>query len=221
MVVHPDNDWVNDITVSELKRMYEPEAQHTIMRWNQIRPEWPDQPLRLFGPGVDSGTYDYFTAAIVGTEHSSRGDYTSSEDDNVLVQGISRDVNAIGFFGFAYYEANESLIRAVPVDSEIEGGPGALLPTVEGIADGSYQPLSRAMFIYIRKDRMNEPLLRDYIHYYLNEGRQLMGEVGYVPLKDTTYELAIERANRLTTGSIIRGSSVGVSLDDLMREDMR
>lgn len=219
VVVHPENDWVQSITVEELKRIYQPEAQGVILRWNQIRPEWPDRPLRVFGAGVDSGTYDYFTAAIVGKEHSSRGDYTSSEDDNVLVQGIARDVNAIGFFGFAYYEANHTLVRAVPVDNENpDDGEGPLLPSVESIADGSYQPLSRAMFIYVRKDRLDDPRLSNYIHYYLNEGRPLMGEVGYVALKDRTYELAIQRLQAGTAGSMLGGggSRVGVSLDDLL-----
>lgn len=218
VVVHPDNDWAHEITVEELKRMYEPEAQGVINRWNQIRPEWPDRPLRVFGAGVDSGTYDYFTAAIVGKEHSSRGDFTSSEDDNVLVQGISRDVNAIGFFGYAYYEANRTLVRALPLDNGSGAGPQA--PTVEGIADGTYQPLSRAMFIYVRKDKMEQPLLRQYIDYYLNEGRPLMTEVGYVPLQDATYGLAIERVSRGVVGSMLGGggSKVGISLDDLMRE---
>lgn len=220
-VVHPDNDWAHDITVAELKRIYEPEAQGVILNWNQVRPEWPDRPLRVFGAGVDSGTYDYFTAAIVGKEHSSRGDFTSSEDDNVLVQGVSRDINAIGFFGFAYYEENRSLVRALAIDNGVaEDGDGPQMPTVEGIANGTYQPLSRAMFIYVRKDKMDEPKLSQFINFYLNEGRPLMNEVGYVALQESTYELAIERAKLRTAGSMLGGggSRVGISLDDLMRE---
>lgn len=218
VVVHPDNTWARDVTVAELKRMWEPEAQGKILRWNEIRPEWPDAPLRLFGAGVDSGTYDYFTAAIVGTEHASRGDFTSSEDDNVLVQGVSRDVNGLGFFGFAYYEQNTDLVRALAIDNE--GGQGALLPSVESIATGSYQPLARAVFIYVRKDRMDTDELQALLNYYLNEGRPLMREVGYVPLSDATYALAIGRMNRRVTGAMFggHGSVVGASIDDLMRE---
>lgn len=221
VVVHPDNTWAHDIKVSELKRIWEPEAQGHIMRWNQIRPEWPDAPLRLFGAGVDSGTYDYFTAAIVGKEHSSRGDFTSSEDDNVLVQGISRDVNGLGFFGFAYYEENIQAIRAIPVDDETsENGDGGIMPSAETIGDASYQPLSRAIFIYVRKDRMDTPQMRDLLDFYLNEGRPLMREVGYIPLADSTYELAIDRMHRRVAGAMFggKGSMVGASIEDLMRE---
>lgn len=224
VVVHPDNDWVDYVTVDELKRMWQPEAQGKIMRWNDIRPDWPDRPLRLFGAGVDSGTYDYFTAAIVGTEHSSRGDFTSSEDDNVLVQGIARDVNGLGFFGFAYYEENAEVIRAVPVDDESDDGPeGGILPSAQTIGDSSYQPLSRAIFIYVRKDRMESPEITELLDFYLNEGRPLMREVGYIPLQDESYELAIQRVKRRIGGAMFggQGSMVGVSIDDLMREVMK
>lgn len=223
VVVHPDNDWIQDATVAELKRMWEPEAQATIMRWNDIRPEWPDRPLRLFGAGVSSGTYDYFTAAIVGTEHASRGDFTSSEDDNVLVQGIARDVNGLGFFGFAYYEENSAVIRAIGIDDEDDSnGEGPIMPSAETIGNSTYQPLSRAIFIYVREDRVASEEMTALLDFYLNEGRPLMREVGYISLQDSSYELAIERVNRRITGAMFggQGSMVGVSIDDLMREVM-
>src|SRR5690606_25149961 len=150
VVIHPDNDWVKDITVAELKKIWEPEAQANITRWNQIRPEWPSEEIHLYGAGVESGTYDYFTEAIVGKSHASRGDYTASEDDNVLVQGVSTDPNALGFFGYAYYEENKAKLKAVPVNDEDESnGAGAILPSPETIKDGSYAPLSRPLFIYV------------------------------------------------------------------------
>lgn len=223
VVVHPDNDWVQDVTVAELKRMWEPEAQAKIMRWSDVRADWPDRPLRLFGAGVSSGTYDYFTAAIVGTEHASRGDFTSSEDDNVLVQGIARDVNGLGFFGFAYYEENSSVIRAVGIDDEDDSnGEGAIMPSAETIGNSTYQPLSRAIFIYVRRDRVDSEEMTALLDYYLNEGRPLMREVGYISLQDSSYELAIQRVKRRITGAMFggQGSMVGVSIDDLMREVM-
>lgn len=223
IVVHPQNDWAADITLDELKRVWEPEAQAKIMRWNQVRDSWPDRPLRLFGAGVDSGTYDYFTAAVVGKEHSSRGDFTSSEDDNVLVQGISRDIDGLGFFGFAYFEENADSIKAIPVDDgNDENGSGAIYPSAETIADSSYQPLSRAIFIYVRRDRVDSPEMSQLLDFYLNQGRELMREVGYVPLHPDSYELAKERLRRRITGAMFggKGSMVGVSIDDLMREVM-
>lgn len=219
VVVHPNNDWVDTITVAELKRMWEPEAQGKIMRWNDVRPEWPDRPLRLFGAGVDSGTYDYFTAAIVGTEHASRGDFTSSEDDNVLVQGISRDINGLGFFGFAYYEENIGAITPLSID---DGEGDAVLPSSATIGDSTYQPLSRPVFIYIRRDRADAPEMQAFLDFYMKEGRELMREVGYVRLQESSYELAIERIRRRIRGAMSggKGSMIGVSIDDLMREVM-
>lgn len=158
VVVHPENDWAKDITVAELKKIWEPAAQGTIKTWNQIRPEWPNRPLRLYGAGVESGTYDYFTEAIVGESHSSRGDYTASEDDNVLVQGVSTDPNALGFFGYAYYEENKGKLKAIPVDDEDESnGAGAILPSIQTVKDGTYAPLSRPLFIYVSSNIADNP----------------------------------------------------------------
>ena len=221
VVVHPENDWAHDMTVSELKQIWEPEAQGQVMRWSDVRPTWPDRPLRLFGAGVDSGTYDYFTAAIVGREHASRGDFTSSEDDNVLVQGISRDINGLGFFGFAYFEENKEAIKAIAIDDENdEDFSGPILPSFETIADSSYQPLSRPVFIYIRRDRLDAPEMKAFLGFYMNQGRALMSEVGYVPLQDSSYALAIDRIERRIPGAMSggKGSMIGVSIDDLMRE---
>ena len=189
VVVHPENDWVNDITVAELKKIWEPEAQGTIKRWNQIRPEWPDQEIHLYGAGVESGTYDYFTEAIVGKSHSSRGDYTASEDDNVLVQGVSTDPNALGFFGYAYYEENKDKLKAVPVDdNDSSNGEGAILPSVETVKDGTYAPLSRPLFIYVNSKAATRPEVVKFVNFYLDNAPELSQEVGYIPLQPEEYQ---------------------------------
>lgn len=219
IAVHPSNSWANSITVAELKKLWEPEAQGKIMKWNQIRAEWPDKPIKLYGAGVDSGTYDYFTEAIVGKEHSSRGDYTSSEDDNVLVQGVSRDVNSLGFFGLAYYEENKDKLKALALDdSNPANGAGAINASIENVILGSYQPLARPLFIYISKRSLERPEVREFGTFYLNNAEKLVAEVGYVPLQNKVYSLALARFQNRVVGSIFRGhgSQVGISLESLL-----
>ena len=184
VVVHPENDWLNCITVEELRKIWEPAAQGTIMRWNQINPEWPDQEIHLFGPGVASGTFDYFTEAIVGESGSSRGDYTASEDDNILVQGVSGDKYGLGFFGLAYYEENQNKLRMVAVD----GGEGCVEPSIETVSNGTYSPLSRPLFIYVNSSSLENPMVADFVNFYLDEAPGLLGDVGYVPLTGDEYE---------------------------------
>jgi phosphate transport system substrate-binding protein len=196
IVVHPSNDWAKDITVAELKKIWEPEAQGTIKRWNQIRPEWPDQEIHLYGAGVESGTYDYFTEAIVGKSHSSRGDYTASEDDNVLVQGVSTDPLALGFFGYAYYEENKSKLKAIPVNN----GSGAILPSLETVKDGSYAPLSRPLFLYISSKAVDKPEVIDFINFYLDSAGDLSEEVGYIRLPDNLYQEQKQKFEQFATG---------------------
>jgi phosphate transport system substrate-binding protein len=196
VVVHPSNDWAKDITVAELKKIWEPEAQGTIKRWNQIRPEWPDQEMHLYGAGVESGTYDYFTEAIVGKSHSSRGDYTASEDDNVLVQGVSTDPLALGFFGYAYYEENKSKLKAIPVDN----GSGAILPSLETVKDGSYAPLSRPLFLYISSKAVAKPEVIDFINFYLDNAAELSEEVGYIRMPDNVYNEQRQKFEQFATG---------------------
>lgn len=180
VVVNPQNDWCKDITVAELKKIWEPEAQGKITHWNQIRPEWPNEPIHLYGAGVESGTYDYFTEAIVGKAHSSRGDYTSSEDDNVLVQGVSSDKFALGFFGFAYYEENKDKIKLVAIDN----GNGPVLPSIETVKNKSYSPLARPLFIYINNKAAERKEVQEFINFYLDQMNMLVPEVGYIPLSD-------------------------------------
>ncbi|TNF37403.1 MAG: PstS family phosphate ABC transporter substrate-binding protein [Deltaproteobacteria bacterium] len=215
VVVHKDNAFVDHLTVDELKKMWAPEAQKTVATWSQIRDGFPATELHLFGPGVDSGTYDYFTKAIVGTEHSSRGDYTSSEDDNVLVQGVSRDAGALGFFGFAYYAENQDKLKIVPIKSG-DGAP--VVPSVETVANGTYQPLSRPIFIYVNVAEAKRPEVAAFIDYWNEHGGKLAAEVGYIALPDKAKALVAKRFAARTPGSVFegKGATVGVSVEDLL-----
>ena len=184
VVVNPENDWVECISLEELRMIWEPSAQGNITRWNQINPEWPDEEIHLFGPGVASGTFDYFTEAVVGESGSSRGDYTASEDDNVLVQGVSGDKYGLGFFGLAYFEENQDKLKLVSVD----GGEGCVAPTAQTISDGTYAPLSRPLFIYVNSSSVQNPRVVDFINFYLEEAPSLLKDVGYIPLPQGEYD---------------------------------
>ena len=192
VIVHPENDWVESFTVEELRKIWEPSAQGTITRWNQINPDWPNEEIHLFGPGVASGTFDYFTEAVVGESGSSRGDYTASEDDNVLVQGVSTDKLGLGFLGLAYYEANQNKLRLVPID----GGNGPVAATAETIRDGSYSPLSRPLFLYVNSASLENPEVIEFMRFYLETASSLMRDVGYVPLTEEEYKAELETFNR-------------------------
>jgi phosphate transport system substrate-binding protein len=218
VVVNPKNNFLRSVTVEELKKMWEPAAQGKITRWNQINPSWPDAPIKLFGAGSDSGTFDYFTEAIVGKAKSSRGDYTASEDDNVLVQGVSRDVNAIGYFGFAYYAENRDKLKGVPI-AEKPGQP-AVEPAEKTVLDGSYQPLSRPIFIYINTKSLAKPEVREFAEYYMNNGAKLAKEVKYVPLPAKAYTVGMERIKTAKKGTAFGGvAEVGVRIEDLLARD--
>lgn len=185
IVVNPANNWANDITVSELKKLWEPAAQGTITRWNQIRPEWPDKEIHLYGAGTASGTFDYFTEAIVGEAKSSRGDYTASEDDNVLVQGISSDEGALGFFGLAYFENNKDKLKLLAVDDEkVENGDGPVMPSTETVKNKTYSPLSRPLLIYVSNKAAENEVVQDFVTFYLENVNALSQEVGYIPLSE-------------------------------------
>lgn len=184
VVVNPENTWVKDLTVEELKKIWEPSAQEKINRWNQIRPEWPADEFNLYGPGIASGTYDYFTEAVVGESGSSRGDYTASEDDNVLVQGIAGDRNGLGFFGLAYYVENKGKLKLVAIKDQEE----AVLPSVETVKNGSYSPLSRPVFIYVSGKSAQREEVRAFVDFYLANASTLVQDVGYIPLTDSEYD---------------------------------
>ncbi len=215
IMVNPANTWVKSVTVADLKKMYEPAAQGKITRWNQVRPEWPDAPLRLYGAGVDSGTFDYFTEAIVGKAKSSRGDFTSSEDDNVLVQGIATDKYALGFFGVAYYEENKDKLKLVPVVNPHTGKP--VLPSEQTVKDGSYQPLSRPIFIYINYKSIDKPEVKEFVEFYMKNGAKLSKQVGYIPLPGDIYKKSLERFNKKEKGTVFHGAEVGIKVEDLFK----
>lgn len=215
VVAHPQNKFLRQISVDELKKIWEPAAQGKITRWNQVNPAWPDAPIKLFGAGSDSGTFDYFTEAVVGKAKSSRGDYTASEDDNVLVQGVSRDVNAIGYFGYAYYYENSKKLRAVPIVEK--AGKPAVSPSLETVMDGSYQPLARPIFIYVNAASANKPEVKEFVEYYLKNGKKLVAEVKYVPLSDKDYQHALNNFSTKKTGTAFGGESeVGVQVSELL-----
>jgi phosphate transport system substrate-binding protein len=218
VMVNPKNSFIKSMTVAELKKVWEPAAQGKVMKWNQINPAWPDAPVKLFGAGADSGTFDYFTEAIVGKAKSSRGDFTASEDDNVLVQGISRDVNALGFFGYAYYAENTDKLKAVPI-VEKPGGP-AVAPSEKTVLDGSYQPLSRPIFIYINTKALAKPEVKRFSEYYMQHAAKLAKEVKYVPLPDRAYKVGQERIGSMKKGTAFGGiAEVGVKIDDLLARE--
>lgn len=219
VVVHPDASWVDSMTVDELEKLWSPAAQGTVMKWSDVREGWPDEEIHLFGPGVDSGTYDYFTAAVVGEEHASRGDFTSSEDDNVLVQGVSTDKNSLGFFGFAYYAENKDKLKLLPIDDgNAENGDGPIAPSLETVADGTYQPLSRPIFIYVSKKAVEREEVDTFIDFYLENAAALSKEVGYIPLPDKAYTLVQKRFDDRVVGSVFGGggSKVGVGVEALL-----
>lgn len=217
VVISPANDFVDFLTVAELKKMWEPAAQNKITSWKQVRSSFPDVPLRLYGAGTSSGTYDYFTEAIVGKAKSSRGDYTASEDDNVLVQGVSTDKGALGFFGLAYYEENKSKLRLVPIDAE--KGKGPVIPTDSTVRTGVYAPLSRPEFIYINAKSAESRVIQDFVKFYMEQAPVLVKEVGYVPLPSEAYELSYQRFLQKKTGSMFENvSTVGADLVELLKQ---
>ena len=217
VVVSQANDFVDFLTIAELKKMWEPAAQEKILSWKQVRSSFPDVPLRLYGAGTSSGTYDYFTEAVVGEAKSSRGDYTASEDDNVLVQGVSTDKGALGFFGLAYYEENRSKLKLVPVDA----GKGPILPSDSTVKTGVYAPLSRPELIYIKAQSAESPVVQQFVKFYFENAAALVKEVGYVPLPAEAYKLSYQRfVERITGSMFVNKSAVGADVIKIMREKL-
>jgi phosphate transport system substrate-binding protein len=216
VVMNPKNDWVKALTVAELKKMWEPAAQGKVTKWKQVNSAWPDSSLKLFGPGADSGTFDYFTEAVNGRAKSSRGDFTASEDDNVLVQGIARDVNGLGYFGYAYYYENRDKLKAVPIVNPNTGK--AVLPGADTVMDGSYQPLARPIFIYINSKSLDRPEIREFVEFYMKNAEALVSEVKYVPLPAKAYSYNLEQASKKVVGSKFGGENkVGLTIEQLMK----
>lgn len=219
VVVNPKNTWLKQITIDELKRIWEPAAQGKIMRWNQVNPAWPDRPMKLFGAGTDSGTFDYFTEAVTGKSKASRGDFTASEDDNVLVQGISRDVDAIGFFGYAYYAENKDKLRSLPI---IWKGGAAVSPSMETVVNGTYQPLSRPIFVYVKAESAKRPEVRQFVDFMNKNAMKLVREVKYVPLPEAAYTYNADVLAKMRVGTKFGGENlVGVTIEQLMKMETK
>jgi phosphate transport system substrate-binding protein len=219
VVVNPKNTFIQQLTVAEMKKMWEPAAQGKVTNWSQINPSWPNQPLKLFGPGADSGTFDYFTEAVVGKSKSSRGDFTASEDDNVLVQGVARDPNALGYFGFAYYIENKDKLKAVPIVNE-KGRP--VVPSMEAVEKGIYSPLSRPIFIYVSAKSLQKPEVKEFVEYYLHNAGKLAREVKYVPLPESAYKTALQHVLHGKKGTVFGGvAEVGITIDELLKREAR
>lgn len=213
VLVNPGNDWAECLTVEELNTAWAPESEGTVTNWNQLRADFPDAPLNLYGAGTDSGTFDYFTLAINGEEAASRGDYQASEDDNILVQGVGGDINALGYFGYAYYVENQDQLKLVAVDN----GNGCVLPSAETINNGTYQPLSRPLFIYVAAPAAERPEVDAFVDFYLSKSFTPLidtPEVGYIELPDEMYAAAAQRFTGRVTGTLFpNGAEVGASLD--------
>lgn len=217
VVINPNNNFIKSLNIVDLKKIWEPAAQGKLTNWNQIDPSYPNLPLKLFGPGADSGTFDYFTEAIVGKAKSSRGDYTASEDDNVLVQGVSSDKGALGYFGYSYYQENQKKLKAVAIDN----GKGAMLPSPKSVEDGSYSPLSRPIFIYVNVKSLEKPEIIEFVDYYMKNAPQLVKEVKYVPLPANVYSANLERIAKKKIGTVFGGEeAVGLSIEKLMAREV-
>ncbi len=220
VVTNPKNTFLTSITVDELKKVWEPGAQGKVMRWNQINPAWPDAPIKLFGAGSDSGTFDYFTEAINGKSKASRGDYTASEDDNVLVQGVSQDVNAIGYFGYAYYAENQQRLKAVPIVEK--AGKPAVAPSEATVLNGTYQPLSRPIFIYVSAKALAKPEVKEFAEYYMKTAAKISKEVKYVPLPAQAYTIGLDHIAKMKKGTVMGGKNeIGVRVEDLLAREAK
>ncbi|GAB1414034.1 PstS family phosphate ABC transporter substrate-binding protein [Candidatus Desulfobacillus denitrificans] len=219
VVINPKNAFIKQMTVEELKKLWEPGAQGKVTRWNQVNPAWPDAPIKLFGAGSDSGTFDYFTEAVVGKAKSSRGDYTASEDDNVLVQGVTQDANALGYFGYAYYAENTGKLKAVPV---VNPKGKAVVPSMDNVINGSYEPLSRPIFIYVSEKGWQRAEVKKFVEFYMKHGAKLSKEVKYVPLPEKAYTGNLDHLTKGKLGTVFGGNAeVGITIEELMKREAK
>jgi len=217
VVINPKNPFLKQMTVAELKTIWEPAAQGKITRWNQVNPAWPDAPIKLFGAGADSGTFDYFTEAINGKSKASRGDFTASEDDNVLVQGVSSDINAIGYFGYAYYAENTAKLKALPI---VNPKGQAVAPSEAAVLAGTYEPLSRPIFIYVNAKSVAKPEVKEFVEYMMKNAAKIAKEVKYVPLPAKAYTVSMDHINKGKKGTVFGGKNeVGVTIEELLSRE--
>jgi phosphate transport system substrate-binding protein len=212
IVVNPKNTWVDKLTIAELKKIWEPNSQ--VKNWSQVRAGFPNQPLALYGPGTASGTFDYFTEAVVGKSKSSRSDYTASEDDNILVQGVSKDANALAYFGFSYYVENQQRLKAVPIDA----GKGAVMPSVQTVKNATYTPLSRPLFIYVSEKARNRPEVKKFISFTTQNAAKLVTEIGEIALSPAEYRSAQKHFNGGRYGTVFAGKpTAGMKIADILK----
>lgn len=212
VVVHPSNP-INAITMEDLHRIWAPGTERNVMRWNQINPSWPNAAFQLFGPGTASGTFDFFTEAVNGAARASRTDYTPSEDDNVIIQGVSGNADSMGYFGYAYYDQNRQRVKALSING--------IAPSPETIADGSY-PLARPMFVYVNAQALRRPQVRRFMLYFLEHAAALSPEVGYVPLPPEAYATYAERVTNIEIGTAFAGhNEVGLSIAEVLARPLR
>jgi phosphate transport system substrate-binding protein len=216
VVVNPQNTWAKDITIAELKKIWEPAAQGKITRWKQVRASWPNRPLKLYGAGNKSGTFDYFTEAVVGKSRSSRTDYVASEDDEVLAAGISKDPDALGYFGYAYLEEHKNKLKALPVNS----GKGAILPSRETVEKAQYQPLSRPLFIYVNPwSSEYKQAIYQFVDFYIKRAPKVASSVGYVPLPAEAYHIDYVHLHQGKVGTVFEGKAqFDLTLGQLLRK---
>jgi phosphate transport system substrate-binding protein len=212
VVVNSGNTFVSCITVAELKTMWQPAAQGTITKWNQVNPAWPDANLKLYGPGTDSGTFDYFTEHVNGKAKDSRGDFTASEDDNVLVQGVAGDRNSLGYFGLAYYLENQNKLKALQVNDKDKG---CVSPSAATVENGTY-PLSRPLFIYVAKSQVDKPEVKAFVDFYVKNAAMLAADVGYVKFPDRIYTQVSARWDARKVGTMYKDAPAGATLEQLL-----
>lgn len=209
VVVNPQNDWMSDITVDELKMIWQPNSK--VKMWSDVRPAFPKEQIKLYGPGTSSGTFDYFTEAIVGKKGESRPDYTQSEKDDVLVTGVAGDKNSLGYFGYAYYENNRAKLKLLAVNG--------VKPAPQTVVDGTYTPLSRPLFAYASKAAMEKPQVVAFLKYVLSQGKEIIREEGYVPLPDEAYAACLARLEKKTVGSVFQDVKPGMKIEDVLKRE--
>jgi len=223
VAVNPENFWSKTMTVAQLRKIWESAAQGKITKWNQINPAWPDEAFNLYGADDDSGTFDYFTSAIIGKAKSSRSDFSQSEDDNVLVKKVAYDKHGLGFFGFAYYIENQNKVTAVAIDNG--KGKGGILPSVETVEDGSYQPLSRPIFIYVNIKTAEKPEVKEFVEFYMKNAVLLVKEAGLFPLPPSAYTTMMRHFNNKRVGTVFNGLSAArltsITINELLRREAR
>lgn len=222
IIVNPKNDWLKSITISDLKKMWDPESQkNKITNWNQINKKWPNKKFSLYGAGSDSGTFDYFTEAVVGKARASRTDYSPNEDDNIIVTGVANDKYALGFVPLSYYEENMTRVKALSIITE-KGPKDGVMPTMETVKTGAYTPLSRPIFIYVKEQAYKRAEVKNFTQFFLTKGADLVAAVKYIPLPKTAYEMAKDLLSKNRVGTVFEGhSEVGMKIEDLLKKEAR